>query len=523
MKTAGLILCAMLAAAAAPAEPSAAQEPRTVFEARAHATPRTRIDEFIAAALAKENLAPAAPCSDAVFIRRVFVDLTGTLPTAAETRGFLTDHTADKRARLIDALMAREEFTDYWTMLWCDMLRIKAEFPINLWPNPAQAYHRLIRDCVRRNLPLDRFARGLLTATGSNMRVPESNFFRAVPSREPAGLAGAAALTFMGVRPESWSAGQTQALAACFSRVSFKPTSEWKEEILFVDFAKPAPPSPVIMPDGAEVTFTADGDPRAVFADWLLRPENPWFGRHFANRAWFWLFGRGLVQPPDDFRPDNPPSHPQLLDYLAGEFMARGCDFRHLLRLICNSRTYQQSPLPAAAHPRNAELFASYPVRRLDAEVLIDALCAVTGTREAYSSLIPEPFTFLPDGTRAIAIPDGSISSSFLELFGRPPRDSGLAEERSTTPTAGQRLHFLNSTHVRRKLENSTVLLDLTRDTRTPAQALNRLYLTLLSRHPTAEEREIFRATFATSHNRRNAAIDLVWALLNTAEFQCRH
>jgi hypothetical protein len=523
MKPAWVMLAVALPAAAAPADPPAVPEARTVFEAPAPATPRTRIDGFIEAAHTKERLTPAAPCGDAVFIRRVFLDLTGTLPTADEVRTFLADRAADKRARLIEALFAREEFTDYWTMRWCDLLRVKAEFPINLWPNPAQAYHRLIRDCVRRNLPLDRFARGLLTATGSNMRVPESNFFRAVQSREPAGLAGAASLSFMGVRPESWSAGQLAALAACFSRVGFKSTSEWKEEILFVDFTKPAPPAPITMPDGVAVSFAADGDPRVAFADWLLRRENPWFARHFANRAWFWLFGRGLVHPPDDFRPDNPPSHPQLLDFLAGEFLAKGCDFRHLLRLICNSRTYQQSPVPAANHPRNEILFANYPVRRLDAEVLIDALCAVTGTSESYSSPIPEPFTFLPDGTRAIAIPDGSISSSFLELFGRPPRDSGLAAERNAAPTAGQRLHFLNSSHVRRKLENSALLRDLQRDPRDPGQALNRLYLTVLSRHPTPGEREIFRATLASSNNRRNAMIDLVWALLNTAEFQCRH
>lgn len=500
-----------------------APDARNAFETRAHATPRSRVDEFIEAALTKEKLTPAPPCSDAVFVRRVFLDLTGTLPSADEVVGFLEDRAGDKRARLIDDLCAREEFVSYWTMRWCDMLRVKAEFPINLWPNPAQAYHRLVRDCVRRNLPLDRFARGLLTATGSNMRVPESNFFRAVQSREPAGLAGAASLTFMGVRPERWNPDQMKALAACFSRVGFKTTSEWKEEIVFVDYGKPAPASPLTLPDGAVVSFTADGDPRAVFADWLVRPDNRWFARHFANRAWFWLFGRGLVHQPDDFRPDNPASHPQLLDFLAAELVAHRYDFRHLLVLICNSRTYQQSPVPTAKHAKNEVLFANYPVRRLDAEVLIDAVCAVTGADETYTSVIPEPFTFLPDGTRAIEIPDGSISSSFLELFGRPPRDSGMASERGTSPTAAQRLHFLNSTHLRRKLENSDLLRLAMRDQQQPNNAVRRLYLTLLSRYPTTEEKEIFRSTIASSDNRRDAVTDLVWALLNTTEFQCRH
>jgi hypothetical protein len=506
-------------ASAAPGPPT----PRSAFEASSYDTPRGRIDEWIQAALGKEHLAPAPPCSDAVFIRRVFLDLIGTLPTADEVRDFLDDRSSGKRAKLVEQLFLREEFADFWAMRWCDMLRVKAEFPINLWPNPAQAYHRLLRTAVKNRLPLDRLARSLLTATGSNMRVPESNFFRAVQSREPKALAGAASLAFMGVRQEAWSAAELDALATCFSRLSYKSTSEWKEEIIYFDLNKPAPAKPVTMPDGKQLEFPPDTDPRAIFAAWLLQPGNPWFARNFANRAWFWMFGRGLVHEPDDFRRGNPPSHPELLAYLAKELTTHDYDFRHVLRLIANSRTYQQSPVPAASHPRNAALFASFPVRQLEAEVLIDALCAVTGTTESYTSLIPEPFTFLPDGTRAIEIPDGSISSSFLELFGRPARDSGLAAERNPNPSSAQRLHFLNSSHVRNKLERSVLLRDLAGGRFMPNNAVAGLYLTLLSRRPTAGETALFRDTLATASNRRDALIDLVWALLNTTEFQCHH
>ena len=512
-----------LSAITAMAAPSAGPNPREAFESGSHAVPQSKIDDLVAARLTKEKLGPAPACSDAVFVRRIHLDLIGTHPTADEVAEFLADKSSDKRAKLVDRLFARPEFADYWAMRWCDVLRVKAEFPINLWPNPAQAYHRLIHDCVRTNLPLDRMARGLLTATGSNMRVPEANFFRAVQARDPKSLAAATSLAFMGVRQESWSTTELDALAACFSRVGYKSTQEWKEEIVYFDPSKPAPAKPVTMPDGKTLTFSPETDPRVAFADWLVGPDNPWFARCLANRAWFWMFGRGIVHEPDDFRRDNPPSNPELLAYLSKELAAHGYDFRHLLRLIANSRTYQQSPVPAAPHAKATELFACYPLRRLDAELLIDALCQVTGTSESYSSPIPEPFTFLPEGTRAIAIPDGSISSSVLELFGRPSRDAGMAAERNPAPTAGQRLHFLNSSHVRAKIEKGDLLRDLVRGRPGANSAVERLYLTVLSRPPTPEETAIFRETLAASTNRKDAMVDLTWALFNTTEFLCRH
>ena len=513
-----LIFCGTAAFAA----PPEAAVPRLPYEAKSFAVPQSKIDEFVFAKLAKASLPPAQPCSDVVFVRRIFLDLIGTLPTSDEVTAFLNDKSADKRGKLVDRLFTRDEFADYWAMRWADVLRVKAEFPINLWPNPAQAYHRLLRTCVQTNLPVNRFARGLLTATGSNMRVPEANFFRAVQSREPRSLAAAASLAFMGVRQESWTAAELDSLAVFFSRVGYKATSEWKEEIVLFDEAKPAPTAPVTLPDGQVLTIPPDADPRVVFADWLLQPKNPWFARCFANRCWFWLLGRGLVNEPDDFRRNNPPSHPELLAYLANELVSHGYDMRYLLRLIVSSRTYQLSSIPATADPRALEWFGCYPLRRLDAEVLIDALCAVTGTTESYSSLIPEPFTFLPEGTRAIALPDGSISSSFLELFGRPPRDSGLAAERNLNPSADQRLHFLNSSHVRLKIEKSPALRAVLRSA-APYQAANQLYLLILSRPPTDAELSLFRQSVAAAPNRQNAIADFIWALLNTTEFLCRH
>ena len=500
--------------------PGAVPEPKAPYEMRSFATPNSRIDDLVFGRLAKEKASPALPCSDAVFVRRIFVDLIGTLPTPEEVTDFLADKSSNKRSKLIDHLLDREEFADYWTMHWSEVLCVKAEFPINLWPNPAQGYHHYLRSAVRSNVPVDNLARSLLTANGRNMRMPASNFLRAVQGRDSHTLA-AASQAFMGVRRQSWKSTELDALAVFFSRVGYKTTSEWKEEIVFFDMSKPARSQPVTMPDGLSITIPPDVDPREVFADWLLRPENPWFSRCVANRIWFWLLGRGIVEEADDFRRDNPPSHPELLAYLANELSSHDWDMRHLIRRIANSRTYQLSSIPPLG-ARAPLLFASYPIRRMDAEVLVDALCTVTASTETYSSLIPEPFTYLPDGTRAISLPDGSINSSFLELFGRPSRDSGLMSERNPNPTAGQRLHFLNSSHVRNKIEKSESLREILRLGKAD-DAATHLYLLILSRPPTDDERRLFHQTLASTSGRRDALIDITWALLNTTEFQCRH
>ena len=523
MKVLASILVGLSVGLSLAASPPAVSMPLDPFETSSFSLPPSRIDALIFARLAKDGVTPALPCSDAVFVRRVFLDVIGTLPTSDEVNAFLTEKASDKRAKLLEALFTRDEFADFWALKWGDLLRVKAEFPINLWPNPAQAYHRLLRTCVRDNLPLDRFARGLLTAAGSNMRVPQANFFRAVQSREPRALAAAVSLAFMGVRQESWTPAELDSLSVFFSRVGYKSTREWKEEIVFFDEDKPAAKAPVKMPDGQLLTLPPERDPRAVFADWLLQPNNPWFARNLANRAWYWLLGRGLIQEPDDIRKDNPPSHPELLAYLEKELVSHGYDMRHLFRLIVNSRTYQLSCIPTDANPRTLELFGAYPIRRLDAEVLIDAICAVTGTSETYSSVIPEPFTFLPEGSRAIGLPDGSISSSFLELFGRPSRDSGLEAERNSSPSPAQRRHFLNSSQIRGKIEQSSTLRKLLRNGGAPNNIANQLYTAILCRPPTAGEVTLVRETLSAAPNRKEALIDLTWALLNTSEFLCRH
>ena len=487
-------------------------------------SPANVIDSCVLASLEKHGIRPALACSDEVFVRRVYLDVIGTPPQPSETLEFLNDTRPDKRAALIDALLKRDEFADYWSLNWCDLLRVKSEFPINLWPNAVQAYHRWIHVAVRENMPYDQFARELLTSSGSNFRVPQVNFYRAAQGRDSDSIAEAVALTFMGTRLENWPAADRAGMAAFFSRVAYKKTAEWKEEIVYLNPA-PADVITAVFPDGTKALIQPDLDPRQVFADWLIRPENPWFTRNIVNRAWSWFMGRGIINEPDDIRTDNSPVNPELLDALEKEMVRGRYDMRRLFRLILNSRTYQQSSMAASDDPRTNTLFARYPIRQLKAEVLIDMLCAIGGVGEEYSSAIPEPFTYMPKRQRSIMLADGSITSPFLEMFGRPARDTGLESERNSRPSGAQQMYLLNSNDIQRRIERSPVLMSMLRSVKwNRAEAIRHLYLILLSRYPTKAEAETADKYFqAPGTTFKGNFDDLAWALINSKEFLYRH
>jgi hypothetical protein len=572
-----------------------------VFESPAPPAPVNRLDEIVFAKLSSLDIRPVL-CSDAVFVRRAYLDVIGTLPTAKEAREFIQDpDTKNKRRVLIDRLLERDEFADYWAMKWGDILRIKAEFPVNLWPNAAQAYHRWVRSSIAENKPYDKFVREMLTSSGSNFRVGPVNFYRAIQNRTPEGIATAVALTFMGSRAESWPKDRLPGMAVFFSQIGYKPTREWKEENVFWDplhssdlaaksvpgqaansasqgaTAPPADSRPLaaVFPDGTKVRLSPNRDPREVFADWLITPKNPWFTRSIVNRVWAWLLGRGIVHEPDDIRPDNPPSNPALLAYLEKELVASRYDLKHLYRLILNSNTYQLSSMPRFSGPAAEANFAGYPLRRLDAEVLIDAVNKITGESDLYTSPIPEPFTYIPRDKPAIAIADGSITSPFLALFGRSARATGMENERDNKPVPAQWLHMLNSSHIQRKLEQGSKLKAIFDSGRKPAEIVEELYLTILSRQPTADEVKIAeeygrpvaaskpaaasktskaaapskgdrfaaaskppkadkpaaanksgkadKPTKAVAVKRRDDWVDIAWALINSSEFLYRH
>jgi hypothetical protein len=568
------ILCAVL-------NTVTAKDPSEVLESPSQPEPAGRIDQLVFTQLEKINVKPVL-CSDEVFVRRVYLDVIGKLPSAKEAAQFLDKpDSSTKRSELIDELIARDEFADYWAMKWGDVLRIKAEFPINLWPNAAQAYHRWVRTSIAENKPYDQFVREMLTASGSNFRVGPVNFYRAMQNKTPKGIATTAALTFMGIRTESWPEKQLDDLSVFFSQIGYKPTSEWKEESVFwdplgtaADKANSAPGKDkittsitgavaqvstttrgtvqAVFPDGKKVALSPDRDPRGVFADWLITPENPWFSRCIVNRVWAWLLGRGIVHEPDDFRKDNPPSNPELLAWLEKDFAANQYDLKYLYRLILNSKTYQLSSIASSSDPSAAAQFASYPLRRLEAEVLIDAINGITGSSDLYTSAIPEPFTYIPKDQSAVSIADGSITSSFLALFGRSARASGMSNERDSNTTSSQRLHLLNSGHIQEKIEKGPKIKELTSAKNPPDKIIENLYLTILSRRPTKEEKQMVMSygTLGALKNATSASTagtsgkekqkpqqqrkianpeqqndwnDIVWALINSPEFLYRH
>lgn len=487
-----------------------------------------RIDQLVWDHLHRQELEPALICSDSVFLRRAYLATIGTLPTEYEARDFLSTEDPNKRAVVIEHLLQRPEFADYWSMKWGDLLRVKAEFPIKLWPNAVQAYHHWIHDSIRENKRYHHFVQELLVGSGSNFREGQVNFYRAMQDRSPQGIASTVALTFLGERTEHWPERKRDAMAGFFSHVAFKSTSEWKEEIVYFDptLDQEGLYRQAIFPDGtpAEVDPTRH-DPRALFAEWLLRPENPYFARTITNRIWAWLMGRGIVHEPDDFHPGNPPSNPELLAFLEEEFIRSQCDLRHLYRVILNTQTFQLSSIPVQSGPEAIENFAHYPLRRMEAEVLIDAINRITETTESYSSPIPEPFTFIPEDVRGISLADGSITSSFLELFGRPPRDTGLEAERNLNTTPAQRLHLINSSHIQKKIRVCPLVVSA--QSFCPEELpeiADKIYLTLLSRYPTEDELLVVREHAETTGiTGPRLAADLVWCLFNQPEFYYNH
>jgi hypothetical protein len=511
--------------------------------------PNNRIDELVLAKLKKLGIPPAELSSDEEFLRRAYLDTIGVLPRPDEVRAFLADREPRKRSRLIDRLLERDEFADFWALKWGDLLRIKSEYPVNLWPKAAETYYRWIRQSIAANKPYDRFVTELLTSSGSNFRDPPVNYYRAMSKKEPQTIAETTALIFLGARigcaqchghpQENWDINDELGLAAFFTQLRFKPTSEWKEEIVFISGASPMrdPKTKQVVPPkflgdcpGFRSTKTGlsppkDQDLRAVFAAWLTAADNRPFAENIVNRVWFWLLGRGIVHEPDDLRPTNPPENPELLEYLRKELVGHRYDLKHVYRLILNSRTYQLSSQANEANAHDAAHFSHYQVKRLGAEQLLDAICQATETGETYSSWVPAPPpSRLPAGYRAAQIPDANIESPILELFGRPPRDTAYESDRCSQSSLRQALYFVNSDHLEGKVAASGRIKRLLEARQSDGQIVDELVLASLSRLPSAKEKQAF-LTYIQQHktNRLQAIRDVFWAVLNTKEFLFDH
>jgi hypothetical protein len=483
------------------------------------------IDRYVHEKLKRLNIVPSEPADDATFLRRVYLDVIGTAPTADEARRFLGRTHGDHRMLLVDELLKRSEYADYWAMKWSDLLRVNR---LELGRKQAFRYYKWIRDSFAANKSLDRFAAELLTAEGPIDEVPAAQFFKVVA--QPGQMASTLSQVFLGVRIECaqchhhpydrWGQDEFYGMQAFFTQVSFKP-SPLGEMILSDGNAKTVHPR-----SGEEVWARALGEPaprepyagnrRGRLAGWMTARDNPWFARNMANRIWAHFMGRGLVDPVDDVRLTNPPSHPELLDALAQYLVEHDFDQQSLIRLIVASQTYQRSSRPNETNQGDEQNYSRFLLKRVEAEVLFDAVCQATGVGEKFSGV--------PAGSRAIQLWDSHVPHYFLQLFGRPERATACECERVAEPTVAQVLHVLNSPEIQAKLSHASGRVARLVESEPSNDALiDELYLNFFSRPADDEERRVPLEYLQANPDRQRAAEDLAWSLLNSLEFLFNH
>ena len=449
------------------------------------------IDGLVLTKLSELNIEPSPLSSDTEFIRRAYLDAAGILPAPDEVRAFLSDAHADKRAHLIDALLERPEFVDYWAYKWSDLLLVSSR---SLPSNAMWSYYNWIRASVAANKPWDRMAREILTASGNTLANGAANYY--VLHKNPIDVTENVAVTFMGFsitcarchnHPlEKWTQKDYYQMANLFSRIAVKNGSDRGDvsvypartgDINHPRLNVPLTPRPL---DGPSLPLDADTDRRQYFADWLVSPDNPFFARAVVNRVWKNFMGRGLVEGVDDIRDANPASNPALLAALTRDFVAHRFEVKNLVRTIMNSTTYQLSSRPTETNAADLKYHSHYIARRLPAEVILDAISQVTG--------VAENFPGYP-GRRALQLPDAAVDSYFLTAFGRPPRVTAADSERQQEPSITQALHVINGDTINQKLAAPRgliqALVDGKSDNRT---AVERIYLAALSRPPSIEE-----------------------------------
>lgn len=483
------------------------------------------IDELVDAKLRKLNIHPVGLCSDADFLRRVYLDLIGTLPTAAEARAFLRDASPNKRQALVDSLLARKEYADFQALKWSDVLRVDR---LALGHKQAYVYYRWVREAFARNRPFDEVAREIITATGPLSKNPAGNLFKV--AKKPDEVAATVSQVFLGIRIEcaqchhhpfdQWSQRDYYGMEAFFTQVNFKSTPAGQVLIPDKKSTTKHPRTRDVVQAHAllqdEPGETPEGDRRRLFADWLTADDNRWFARNIVNRVWAQLVGRGIVTPVDDFRLTNPPTNPELLDALAKSFVESGFDLHELIRTITSSRTYQLATTPSGMNERDEQNYSRALFKRLDAEVRFDMICQVTGSSEKFEGV--------PAGSRAIELWDSQVPHYFLSLFGRPVRATACECERANQPSVAQVLHVLNSPQIQEKLSSDAGQLALLEGSIGDNEKLvEEIYLMFYSRFPTTNEQVSVSRYLAKADNRRKAVEDVAWSLMNTVEFLFNH
>jgi Protein of unknown function (DUF1549)/Protein of unknown function (DUF1553)/Bacterial Ig-like domain (group 2) len=501
------------------------------------------VDELAFANLKEIGIPPSPVCDDATFLRRVSLDIGGRLPTEDEAQQFLSSDAPDKRDKAIEALLRSPDYADFFANKWTALLKNRRDAASDITSNFA--FHAWIRDSLLANTPYDQLVRELLAATGNVIANPAAAWYKRV--KEPKQQIEDVAQLFLGVRMqcaqchhhpfERWSQDDYYGLAAFFSQVGRKPAEANGEELIFhkrgvagsKNIKTGLTIKPIALGDNVG-EIPPDEDPRLRLANWMSDESNPFFAKALVNRYWKHFFNRGLIEPEDDIRDTNPPTNPELLAALEDHFRASGFDLKELVRVITRSQTYQLSSQPNEHNLVDRQNYSRYYPKRLQAEVMLDAIDHLTGTSTTFANL--------PAGTRAIALPDNSYntSSPFLRVFGRPNNASVCECERVQSASLAQSLHMINDVSIKQKVGTANGrAARLAKEDRPAAEKVAELYMAAFSRKP--RPGELKTATDYLQEERTDAAgkpiaaakaatenyQDLVWALMNTKEFLFNH
>jgi hypothetical protein len=510
-------------------------------ETFAQAPHRNFIDDLVLQKLKDLNLPPSPRAGDAEYLRRAYLDTIGVLPTAQAARDFLNDASTGKRDRLIEKLLQRPEFVDYWSYKWSDLLLVNGD---KLRTAAMWSYYNWIRNNVAANTPWNTFAREIVTAKGSNLKNGAANFF--LLHEDPPSMSETVSQAFLGMSincakchnhpMEKWTNNDYYSMANLFARLRTKSGPADAEEVIFVASSgdliqpltgRPQPPRPL---DGKALPMESPEDRREALADWLVSPDNPYFARAIVNRIWANFFGVGLVEAVDDMRMTNPSSNPALLAASAEYLVKHNYDLKQLMRAILQSETYQRSSQTLPENVADTRFYSHYYPRRLSAEVLLDAYSQVTGVPSDFVTDLRNQNRGLgdkyPTGFRALELPDTKIFSYFLKTFGRPEREKTCECERSATPSMAQVLHLVNGETVNKKLEAKDNVITRQLAAKEPAPDLvETAYLSALARLPdqTEKDRMLAAITQTPDGERRSAVEDVYWAILSSKEFLFNH
>ena len=488
--------------------------------------PVNYIDELVAAKLKKLRVHPSGQCTDEEFLRRVSIDLTGRSPAATEYTTFMADAGADKRARKIDELLGRKEFTEMWVSKWAEWLMMRSSNQVSY--KSIVLYYQWLSEQIGKNVPLDKMVQELLSTSGGTFKNPATNFYEI--ERDQLKVAENVAQIFMGMRIQCaqchnhpfdrWTQDDYYNFASFFSQVGRKQGEDYREQVVFNggggEVKHPVTGQNAIPHFlGGGKADVAGKDRRVVAAEWLASPKNPYFASNFANRIWYHFFGVGIVEPFDDVRISNPASNPELLAAMAQRFTASNYNFKELVRDICLSKSYQRSTQRNASNETDELNFAHQNIRRIKAESMLDIVSEVTQTKDKFRGL--------PLGARAVQIADGTTSDYFLTTFGRASRETACSCEVKMEPTLSQALHLMNGDIVNTKIRNGGVIAALQKQGLNPEQAVEQLYIACLTRKPTEPELAALRPFLVEGNNIPQSLEDIFWALLNSREMLFNH